>query len=171
MPQQKGELMSDPGAVFQGAVCKLLGEIFDGPPGDEAYILNPGDPGLLRQLESISAAAASRRPAPGRPAIAAHADHVLFGLTLLNRWIAGEENPWAGARWDASWQIGALTDDQWRDLLARLRQAAGAWKNSAATFEKWDPVSAAGAISSVAHTAYHLGAIRQILRMVRERSS
>jgi hypothetical protein len=27
----------------------------------------------------------------------------------------------------------------------------------------WDDLSAAGALSSAAHTAYHLGAIRQIL--------
>ena len=37
-------------AIFQRALSKLLVEIFDGPPGDEAYLLNPGDPGLLRQL-------------------------------------------------------------------------------------------------------------------------
>jgi hypothetical protein len=39
-------------------VTKLLSEIFDGPSGQQAYILNPGDPGLLRQLESISASTA-----------------------------------------------------------------------------------------------------------------
>ena len=37
--------MSD--VIFQRALCKLLVEIFDGPPGNEAYLLNPGDPGLL----------------------------------------------------------------------------------------------------------------------------
>ena len=34
--------------IFLRALCKLLIEIFDGPPGNEAYLLNPGDPGLLR---------------------------------------------------------------------------------------------------------------------------
>ena len=42
-------------SVFQHALSRLLTEIFDGPPGNEAYLLNPGDPGLLRQLESIDA--------------------------------------------------------------------------------------------------------------------
>ena len=42
-------------SIFKNALCKLLTEIFDGPPGNEAYLLNPGDPGLLRQLDSIDA--------------------------------------------------------------------------------------------------------------------
>ena len=72
-------------ATFQRALSKLLIEIFNGPPGEEAYILNPGDPGLLRQLESIDANAASTRPMAGKTTIAAHVDHVRYGLTLLNR--------------------------------------------------------------------------------------
>src|SRR5688500_12582190 len=49
----KGESMHTSDTIFQRALSKLLIEIFDGPPGSEAYLLNPGDPGLLRQLESI----------------------------------------------------------------------------------------------------------------------
>jgi len=29
-------------AVFQRALSNMLTEIFDGPPGQEAYLLNPG---------------------------------------------------------------------------------------------------------------------------------
>ena len=49
-------------ALFHAAAMKLIREVFDGPPGSEAYILNPGDPGLLRQLDGLDAAAASSRP-------------------------------------------------------------------------------------------------------------
>ncbi len=91
-------------SVFQRALANMLTEIFDGPPGQEAYLLNPGDPGLLRQLNMIEASAASKRPMPGKTTIAMHVDHVHFGLSILNRWAAGEANPWAGADWNASWQ-------------------------------------------------------------------
>ena len=155
--------MNNADSVFHGALSKLLIEIFEGPPGDEAYILNPGDPGLLRQLESISAATASVSPAPGRPPIAAHVDHVHYGLALLNRYIAGEKNPWANSDWNASWKITSVTEEQWRTLLSKLRQASVAWREAAMKLQNWDDVTASGAISSVAHTAYHLGAIRQIL--------
>lgn len=152
-------------SIFHAAILKLLVEMFEGPPGNEAYVLNPGDPGLLRQLESISAATASKRPSPEKPPIAAHADHLHFGLALINRWLAGEENPWADADWNASWRITSVTEEQWRILIARLRQASTTWREAATKRQEWDPIMAAGAISSVAHTAYHLGAIRQILAM------
>jgi len=158
--------MSNTDSIFHDAVSRLLLEIFEGPPGDEAYVLNPGDSGLLRQLESISAATASKSPVPSKPPIAAHADHVRYGLSLLNRWIAGEENPWADADWNASWRVTNVTEEQWRTLLADLRRSSVLWRESAARRTEWDPINAAGALSSIAHTAYHLGAIRQILAVV-----
>jgi hypothetical protein len=150
-------------SIFQRALSKLLTEVFDGPPGKEAYLLNPGDPGLLRQLESIDARAASARPMPGKTTIASHVDHVHFGFTLMNRWAAGEPNPFADADWNASWQRTTVTDDQWRTLRDNLRRQAETWRKAVAVRTAWDDMSAAGALSSAAHTAYHLGAIRQIL--------
>jgi hypothetical protein len=150
-------------SVFKRALSKLLTEIFDGPPGNEAYLLNPGDAGLLRQLESIDAGAASTRPMPGRTTIAAHVDHVHYGFTLLNRWAAGEPNPWADSDWNASWQRGNVTADEWRKLRDDLGRQADAWRKAVANRAEWDDMTAAGALSSAAHTAYHLGAIRQIL--------
>src|SRR5687768_18521038 len=108
-------------SIFQRALSKMLTEIFDGPPGQEAYLLNPGDPGLLRQLDSIDAAAASARPMPGKTTIAAHVDHVCFGFSLMNRWAAGEPNPFANADWNASWQRTTVTPQQWQSLRASLR--------------------------------------------------
>jgi hypothetical protein len=157
-------------AVFQRALRKVLDEIFDGPPGREAYLLNPGDPGLLRQLDGLDARAASTRPMPGKTTVAAHVDHVHFGLTLLNRWAAGEENPFANADWNASWQRGVVTEDEWKALRARLRREAQTWREAVTARTAWDDLTAAGALASAAHTAYHLGAIRQILA-AQERNS
>ena len=156
--------MNQADSVFQGAVSKLLTEIFDGPPEAEAYILNPGDPGLHRQLDAISAEIASRQPIPNKPSIAAHVDHVHFGLSLLTRWLSGEENPWAGADWNGSWQRSTVTEAQWRELRDNLRAKADTWRKAVSVRTDWDDLTAAGALSTIAHTAYHLGAIRQILR-------
>jgi hypothetical protein len=155
--------MNDDDNIFQRALSTLLTEIFDGPTGNEAFLLNPGDPGLLRQLDSLDANAASTRPMPGKTTIASHVDHVLYGFTLMNRWAAGEENPWADADWNASWQRTTVSDEQWQSLRDRLRQATAAWRNVVQTRTDWNDITAAGALSSAAHTAYHLGAIRQIL--------
>ena len=158
-----GSTMNAANDTFHAALSKLLREVFDGPPGDEAYILNPGDAGLLRQLDGLDADGASSRPMPGRTTIASHTNHVLYGLSLLNRWAAGEANPWAGTDWDAAWKTTTVTADAWRSLRDALRREAANWQRALAARTEWDDVSAAGAISSVAHTAYHLGAIRQIL--------
>ena len=155
--------MNQTDRICQRAVSKLLIEVFNGPPGDEAYILNPGDPGLHRQLDTISAATASEQPIAGKPSIASHVDHVHYGLSLLTRWLAGEENPWADADWNGSWQRTTVTDDQWRMLRGNLREKAAIWQKAVAVRADWDDLSAAGALSTIAHTAYHLGAIRQIL--------
>ena len=155
--------MSPTDSVFHRALSNMLTEIFDGPPGQEAYLLNPGDPGLLRQLDTLDASAASRSPAPGRSTIAAHIDHVHFGLAILNRWAAGDANPWAGADPNASWQRTTVTEDQWRTLRDALRDEAEKWRKVVATRTSWDDMAAAAALSTAVHTAYHLGAIRQIL--------
>jgi hypothetical protein len=155
-------------SVFQRALLKLLGEIFEGPPGQEAYLLNPGDGGFLGQLEAISASDASRRAMAGETTIASHADHVLYGLELLNRWAGGEENPWADADWSASGKRTKVTDAQWEALRGKLRKVAETWRGAVEARKEWDEVAAAGALASAAHTAYHLGAIRQIVAALRE---
>ena len=120
--------MNPTDSIFQRVLGTLLIEIFEGPPAREAYILNPGDAGLLRQLDSIDARAASTRPMPGKTTIAAHVDHVHYGLTLLTRWAAGEENPWASADWSASWKRTTATPEQWQTLRDNLRREAAAWR-------------------------------------------
>lgn len=150
-------------SVFQLALSKLLNEILNGPPGKEAYVLNPGDPGLLRELDALSAGDASTRPMPGKTTIAAHVDHVRYGFSLMNRWVAGEANPFADADWNASWQRTTVSDEAWRKLRDELRREADAWRKHVAARTEWEEVPAAGALSSAAHTAYHLGAIRQII--------
>jgi hypothetical protein len=153
-------------SVFQQALCNLLTELFDGPPGQEAYVLNPGDPGLLRQLDTIDARTASIPPGPGRPTIAAQVDHVQFGLAILNRWAAGEANPWAGADWNGSWRRTSVTDEQWQALRDALRHDADKRRQVVASRTSWEPLAAAAALSTAAHTAYHIGAIRQILAVL-----
>ena len=150
-------------SVFQRALSNMLTEVFDGPPGEEAYLLNPGDPGLLRQLDTIDASAASKRPMHGKTTIAAHVDHLLYGLSLLNRWADGEANPWEDADFNASWQRTTVTGEQWRALRDGLRNEAIKWRNVVAARTNWDDLGAANALSTAAHTAYHLGAIRQIV--------
>lgn len=143
----------------------LLRELVDGAPGSEAYILNRGDSGLLRSLDNLSAADASVG-VQGGASIAAHVDHLRYGLSLMNRWRAGE-NPFADADWSASWRRTRVTDAQWRELRAQLLDQAHRWLDALHAPRDVSAMELNGIVGSIAHLAYHLGAIRQINRAAR----
>jgi hypothetical protein len=146
------------------SLALLFAELIDGPPSGAAYMLNGGDPGLLRSLDRLSSEAASTpAPAGGAP-IAAHVDHLCYGLELMLRWSAGDPDPWTGADWAASWRCRSVTDDEWAGLRERLRAAARRWHAVLQTPRDLSPAELNGVISSIPHLAYHVGAIRQIDR-------
>jgi hypothetical protein len=94
---------------------------------------------------------------PGKTTVAAHVDHVHYGLTLLNRWAAGEANPFADADWNASWQRTTVSPEQWRTLRDNLRRQAETWRGAVAARAGWDDISAAGALSSAGITWARFG--------------
>src|SRR5687767_6888858 len=68
------------------ALAGVFAELADGPQvAGDAVVLNSGDLGLVRSLAKLSAADASQST-DGGATIAAHAQHLRFGLSLLNRW-------------------------------------------------------------------------------------
>src|SRR5215510_12808143 len=106
--------------VLHRSLVALFSELIDGPGAMGAWMLNGGDAGLLRSLETLTAAAASATPAAGGASIAAHVDHVRYGLSLLNRWARGESDPWSSADWAASWDHSVVDDDEWTALREAL---------------------------------------------------
>lgn len=143
-------------------LSRLFSELVDGiARGGEAFIVNPGDVGLLRSLDKLSAAAASHS-VNGGATIAAHAVHLRYGLSLMNRWAAEGGNPFADARWDEAWKTSAVDEAAWRGIRAGLRDEAQRWLAALRGARDVSDVEMTGMIASVAHLAYHLGAIRQI---------
>jgi hypothetical protein len=147
-------------SAISNCLATLFGELVNGSSTSGGYMLNANDVGLLRSLERLSAQAASATTRTGS-SIAAHTDHVRYGLSLLNRWSAGE-NPFESADWKASWRKTTVSDAEWKDLRARLREEASRWLEVLRTPREVDDTELNGFIGSIAHLAYHLGAIRQI---------
>jgi hypothetical protein len=144
----------------------LFSELVDGPPEKMAFMLNPGDAGLLRSLDRLSAQAASAS-SEGGATIAAHVEHLRYGLSLMNRWAGGEANPFATADWSAAWNTTSVADAEWAELRAGLRDEVQRWLQALGTPRDVIPIELNGMLGSIAHLAYHLGAIRQIDRTVR----
>jgi hypothetical protein len=143
-------------------LARLFSELVDGAAvGGGAFILNSGDAGLLRSLDKISAADASRS-VNGGAAIAAHAQHVRYGLSLMNQWAVEGGNPFADAKWDEAWKTSIVDATAWDEIRNGLRAEAHRWLRALTSPRDLSEVEVTGMAASVAHCAYHLGAIRQI---------
>ena len=147
-------------------LTRLFGELIDGVPSDGGFVLNTGDVGLLKSIDALSAADASRSANEGGT-IAAHAQHVRYGLSLMNRWAVEGGNPFANAKWDEAWTISTVDPAEWEEIRRELRDEAHRWLNVLRTPREVVGVELTGMVSSIAHLAYHLGAIRQIHKSVR----
>ena len=126
-----------------------------------AFVLNSGDVGLLASLDKLSSDAASKGT-NGGATIAAHAQHVRYGLSLMNTWAHEGGNPFADAKWDAAWKITTVQGDAWDEIRAGLRNECTRWRETLRKPRNVSVVELNGMLASVAHLAYHLGAIRQI---------
>jgi hypothetical protein len=146
---------------FTTNLFKLMRETFEGPPaeGGSAYL----DKGaaLFQTLEGVSAEAASRAPWPGASTVAAHCYHARYYVDVLHNYLAGREQT---VDWNASWQVSRVDAAEWEALKGDLRRAYDDLVASLESLEVWtdDPIGDSMAI--VVHTAYHLGAIRQLLK-------
>lgn len=151
------------------ALAFIFNELIDGPPRGQAYMLNQGDEGLLRSLERVDWKAANHTAVGGAP-IAQHVEHLRYGISLMNRWVGGEENPFEGADWGHAWTTSVASEEEWTELRAALAEEVAAWKEqlgAVGTGAGMPRRAIRGLIGSIAHLAYHMGAIRQIDRGAR----
>ena len=84
----------------------------------------------------------------------------------MNRWSQGE-NPFESADWSTSWRKTTVSDAEWQQLRADVRAEATRWRGVVSTPRDVDEIELNGVIGSIAHLAYHLGAIRQINQSIR----
>lgn len=142
------------------SLASLFSELVHGPSATGGFVLNRGDAGLLASLDALSAEAASAGR-EGGASIAAHVEHLRYGLSLMNRWARGE-NPFQDADWSASWQRARVSAEEWSELRSALRTEIDGWHAALQTDRFVTGVELDGVLGSIIHLAYHLGAIRQI---------
>lgn len=156
-----------PDTATHAALASVFSEIADGTnETDGAVTLNAGDLGLLRSLDKLSAQDASRSVHDGAT-IAAHAAHLRYGLSLMNQWASEGGNPFANARWDEAWKLREVDSPAWNEIRNGLRDEAHRWFNQLARARELSSLELRSIIASIAHFAYHLGAIRQIDKTTR----
>ena len=148
-------------------LATLFSELVDGAStGGGAFALNSGDIGLLRSLDKLSAEAASRSVNDGAT-IAAHAQHLRYGLSLMNRWASEGGDPFADPKWDDAWKTSKVDAGEWDEIRAGLRDETRRWLEALRSPRQVSDTELSGMIGSIVHVAYHLGAIRQIDKSAR----
>ena len=148
--------------TFTGLLNMLLEETFSKVEG----IYLDGGTSLFETLDTVSAGAASRPITPDGTTIASQVGHVRFYLTVMEDYIQGKW--YEKVDWQGSWKPKTVTPEEWDALKQDLRDTHERVVDLIKSFDEWnDERKLGGALGILTHTAYHLGAIRQIIRVVR----
>ncbi len=122
---------------------------------------------LFETLAGVSAAEASRPIADNCATLAAQVEHVRFYLDVLCDVIRNREV--VKIDWKEIWQtVRQVTPEEWEGEKLRLRETYDRTLTTLKNIKRWDgEYEIGGALSILAHTAYHLGGIRQALGAIR----
>ncbi|HEX2864078.1 MAG TPA: hypothetical protein VHN99_05885 [Deinococcales bacterium] len=166
--------MPDTTDRLREAFLVLFRETFQGKAGDGSWFVESHENGgLIANLRRVTADQASRPSAGGGPSIAAHAAHVRWFLNLAAR-LSGanaQDINWSAPenQWKFSWPVSTVDDAQWQGLIAGIEREAQAVE-AGFTRPMLDSLpgldETCGVLTVLPHAAYHLGAIRALIRTV-----
>ena len=144
---------------FAKDLLQLLKETFEGPgPTGPSAFLDKGT-GLFQTLDGISAEVASAQSRPGSSTIAAHTEHIRFYVAVHHKLMLGAREM---INWNESWRVKTVSEVVWHDLRRDLRKAYSTVNDHLQALNSWGEDEFSVAMAIVAHTGYHLGAIRQL---------
>ena len=148
---------------FAKVLSSVIEEAFS--TGD-AVFLDPGT-SLFETVDKLSADEASRMVPGGKTTIAGHVEHVRFYLWAIENFMIGNQP--GKVDWGESWKVKTVNEEEWASVRKRCREAKESALASIKGFDDWnDEKKLGGAMGIVAHTAFHLGAIRQMIIATKE---
>lgn len=119
--------------------------------------------GLHSTLGGLGAEKASRPAAAGAATAVAHARHLHWAIAVVNGYFRGEEPDPDG--WEDGWRLSSLDEAAWQDLRLALRREGDLLLTNVENGVPWThEFVVQGMLTSLAHTAYHLGAFRQMAK-------
>jgi hypothetical protein len=154
-----------PASDFVDALFSIWEEIVGHPAkdGGSTFVLDD-DAGWMHSLTDVSAEAASRPIAPGGTTIAAQTAHTAYYLERFEATIANRHER---ADWPGSFRPATVDEAEWTRQRERLFGVAERVGDLMRGNPTWPREHVAGALANLTHLAYHLGAVRQMLRVVR----
>ena len=146
---------------FTTALSILFRETFEGMPTAEEQVYLAHDTGIFATLGKISAEKASTQF--NGATIAAHSEHARFYIELLDNYLNKNMRV---VDFKQSWRVTTVSENDWDDLRENLSKVYRKTSETLAKNEDWGLDTITVAMGIVAHTAYHLGAIRQMAKAV-----
>jgi hypothetical protein len=142
----------------------LLKETFEGPTPDSGSSYLEMGAGLFQTLDALTAEAASHAPCVGAPTIAAHCAHLAYYVRVNHNYAMGREQH---VDWPSSWRLQQVGDPEWEELKGSIRREYDALIETLESLETRGDQELGEILPIVAHTAYHLGAIRHAVKHLR----
>lgn len=158
MNDDKNHILKDD---FLKDILVILRETFEGSPTGQGSAYLDHETGFLNTIEKLSAEQVSKEF--NKTTIAAHTEHAKFYLDRICEFMMGRTEP---VNWEQSWLIETVNEEEWQALRNAVKNS---YENVLQTFAKieiWDQDNIGDSVAIIAHTAYHLGAIRQIVKNV-----
>ena len=146
-------------ADFTGALLILFKETFEGMSASAQHVYLARDGNIFTTLGKIDAAQASADI--NSNTIAAHSEHTRFYLELLDNYLNRDLRI---IDFKQSWRIKTVSEDEWDELRENMSKIYRKVSETFTKHDEWALDTITVAMGIVAHTAYHLGAIRQMLK-------
>ncbi len=147
---------------FTGNLFTFLVETFEGPPKSASAYLDQ-KAGLFDTLEHLSADRASQPVTEGATSIAAQVEHIRFYMDVLEQFMDGRTEK---VDWKDSWGVQKVTPEAWATLKRDLKAAYDSVTEKFESTNEWGDDEVGDRLAIVVHTAYHLGAIRQMVKVI-----
>ena len=100
-------------------------------------------------------------PFVGAQTIASHCAHLAYYVRVNHDGVLGREQR---LDWPSSWRLQRVGDREWEELKGRVRHEYDALLETLGSLENWGAQQVGDSMAILAHTAYHLGAIRHALK-------
>ena len=153
-----------PATAVNAALFELWDEILGQPsPGADSHVLDPAA-GWAPSLAAIDAATASRRIEPGGTSIAGQTAHASRALEYLEEVLEGHDPQ---VDWTSTFLPAEVDDHAWVRRRQRLFTVADRVAARLRGSPGWPHDQLLRVMSHLVHLAYHLGAVRQMLRVTR----
>jgi hypothetical protein len=147
---------------FRNAIFALFKETFEGSPVEASgSIYLDRRIGVFPTISTLNVENALLASSPDSAVIVSHIEHLRYYLEVLDEYLHGKE---VKSDWSMAWKIKEVTQAELTEIKAKLQLEYEKVTKSFAEISDWNEDKMTSAIAIITHSAYHLGAVRQILK-------